>query len=239
MSVGVIVALISAVVALASALISVYAQFGLARYQTKKQAEATLAKYREPLIYAAHELQSRFYNIHQQRFLQKYYLSNDDLEKEYALESTLYVIAQYFSWTEILRRDVQFLNLGEVEATRNLAQQQERIGILFHSDAPHLGSLLRLFRAEQRAIGECMITSQGDTASCRGYASFVEDKSENLRRWFVRLGQDVDAMARAPAKSVRLVQLQHALVDLIDFLDPDHMRFSKGKREKIPALDYH
>lgn len=237
MGIEVTVALISAAVALVSAITSVYAQFGLEKYKARKQAEATLVKYREPLIYAAHELQSRFYNIDQQRFLKKFYLSNNDSEREYALESTLYVIAQYFGWTEILRREIQFLNLGDVEKTRKLAKQQENIGVLFHSDKDELGKALRLFRGEQRAIGECMITIQGDNVSCRGYASFVADRSENLRRWFVRLEEDIDVTARTSTSPDRLVKLQHALVELIDLLDPDHMRFSKGQRKPIPVAD--
>jgi hypothetical protein len=226
-SVEVIVAGISAAVALASAIISVYAQFGLARYQTEQQAKATLSKYREPLIYAAHELQSRLYNIDQQGFLQKYYLSDDDFDREYARESTLYVIAQYFGWTEILRREIQFLNLGEVEATRKLAQLQERIGVLFHSDNPNLGEVLRLFRGEQRALGECMISTQEDGVYCRGYATFVADKSDDFRRWFARLEKDIDTMARSSARHDRLVKLQHAVLELMNCLDPQHMRMTR------------
>ncbi len=236
MTVEVTIALISAAVALASAIISVYAQFGLARYHAKQQAEATVAKYREPLIYAAHELQSRLYNIDQLHFLHKYYLSGDDLDREYALESTLYVIGQYFAWTEILRREIQFLNLGEVEVTRRLAQLQEQINVLFHSDTPRLGEVLRLFRGEQRAIGECMIITKGDSDICRGYADFVTDRSEELRRWFARLEKDIDTMARSSTRHDRLVELQHAVVELIDCLDPDYMRFSKKQRKKLPML---
>jgi hypothetical protein len=231
---AVIAALIGAVVSILGAGLSVYAQFGLERFKVRQQADAIVAKYREPLLYAAFELQSRLYNIVQQHFLQVYYLSADESDREYALENTLYVIAQYFGWSEILRQDIQFLNLGEVEATRTLTQLQEKIGALFSTDAPQYGRTLRVFRGEQRAIGECMFISRGDRSFCRGYGSFVEERDESFRRWFVRLKKDIDAIAHGRMEEHdRLVAVQHALIALIDFLDPEYMRFSANRRQKI------
>lgn len=225
---------IGAVVSLIVAGFNVYAQFGLERFKARRQAEAILAKYREPLIYAAFDLQSRLYNIVRQHFLAVYYVSDNDSEREYALENTLFVIAQYFGWTEIVRRDIQFLNLGATEATRKLTQLQEEISDAFQSDAPEYGRTLRVFRGEQRAIGECMIVAEGDHSTCEGYASFVSDRDTSFRRWFGQLTKDVDTMARGPIElHVRAVMVQHALIDLIDFLDPDCMRFSADQRGKI------
>ena len=225
---------IGATVSLIVAGFNVYAQFGLERFKARQQAEAVLTKYREPLIYAAFELQSRLYNVVRKHFLEAFYASGNESEREYALENTLYVIAQYFGWTEILRRDIQFLDLGATEATRRLTQLQEEVSAAFQSSAPRYGKTLRVFRGEQRAIGECMIVSQGDRSSCKGYASFVTERDADFRRWFVKLSADIGTMARGPIEMhVRAVAVQHALIDLIDFLDPECMRFSADQRRKI------
>jgi len=43
-------------------------------------------------------------------------------KREYTIQSTLFVIAQYFGWIEILRRDIQFLDLGNVKENRELSK---------------------------------------------------------------------------------------------------------------------
>ncbi len=241
MDIEVKVAVISAFVALISAGISVRGQMRLARFHAKKQAEAILAKYREPLLRAAYELQSKIYNIVRQNLLKVYYVNGSDAEKEYALQNTLYVIAQYFGWTEILRREIQFLDLGEVRATRKIARLQENICHLFLLDSDSLGRRFRIFRGEQRAIGECMITNDPNGSSCTGYAAFVQQQDPAFRKWFDRLGMDIDELAQASEPySARLVMIQRALIDLIDFLDKKHVRFPKEYRKKLPMpIDAH
>jgi hypothetical protein len=74
------------------------------------RAEQVLTRYREPLAAAAFDLQSRLYNILRLDFFEKF--GNDIERSEDAVETTLLRLAQYFGWTEILRRDIQFLSRG-------------------------------------------------------------------------------------------------------------------------------
>ena len=39
-------------------------------------------------------------------------------EAEYARRSTVFVLAEYLAWAEVLRRDVQFLNMGGSRVNR-------------------------------------------------------------------------------------------------------------------------
>ena len=88
---------------------------------SRREAEAVLARYREPLLAAAYELQGRIYNILQLKFLPRYYLAGDQDQKSYAVQNTLYVVGQYFGWSEILRREIQFLSFSDSKRTRSVA----------------------------------------------------------------------------------------------------------------------
>lgn len=165
-----------ALVALLGSIFSVgLTLYGQSRATSKAQArdaEAILAKYREPLLFSAFDLQSRVFNIWQGGFLNAYYgrRPEGDPRREYALENTLYVVAQYFAWSEIVRRKIQLLSFSDAQRTRQYRQRQEAIVELFNRD--DLGELLMIWRGEQRAIGEIMITNVDGDVQCLGYAAF-------------------------------------------------------------------
>ena len=76
---------------------------------------------------------------------------------------------------------------------------------------------------------------------CIGYATFVErlEKDSGFARWFERLGGEIDQLSDpAPGQLGRLIELQHALIHVIDFLDPGGLRFPKGHIEPLdpPAV---
>jgi hypothetical protein len=228
---SVVVAVIALIGAGLSAGISIYGQSRTAKASSRREAEAILAKYREPLVAAAYELQGRLYNIVKLDFLRKYYVGGDEVRRTYALENTLYVVAQYFGWSEILRREIQFLSFSDSERTRAVADRQHEIVQLFQSDDPLLGTQFLIWRGEQRAIGELMIDTRNGPVQCLGYASFLERRDPSFRRWFARLEADVaDAAGEVDP---RLAALQHALVDLIRELDPQRIRYSDEVLHKV------
>lgn len=66
---------------------------------------------------------------------------------------------------------------------------------------------------------------------CIGYATFVDrlDGESGFARWFERLGREIDKLSDpAPGRIDRLIELQHALIHVIDFLDPEGQRFPKA-----------
>jgi hypothetical protein len=190
MSIQLTIAVISGAVALLSILLGAWnarstavlgARLQSELEQRREQADKTLrleqvvSRYRDPLLGAAFDLQSRIYNILILGF-SGYLSSGDDGEKSYAVNSTLFLIAQYFGWTEALRRGVQFLDLGEVERSRELVSRLENVRGTFSTDTRVQGPF-RIFRAQQRAMGELMHEMTEDRSStmlwqCRGYASF-------------------------------------------------------------------
>lgn len=66
--------------------------------------------------------------------------------------------------------------------------------------------------------------SHGEVRSdCLGYATFtskLEDKDDLVfRRWFATLSRDLEELPTSPGMSKRIIAVQHALVDLLQFLD--------------------
>jgi len=199
--------------------------------QKTEKAEEVLAKYREPLLQAAYELQSRLFNITRQGLLKNFYVHGNERDRAYTVENTLYVLAQYLAWTEIIRREVQFLDLGEIDSTRNLAKLHERIRTILLST--RYGNVFRVFRGEQRAIGELMIIKQDGVDDCIGYAAFVAKQEEAFRFWFDPMRQSVEALATdLKSDHGRLMELQHALIELIEYLDSEGIRFDRDRCKK-------
>jgi hypothetical protein len=116
-----------------------------------EQAEAVLSRYREPLLGAAHNLQARLYNIVDIGFLGRYLHKGDPEQQAYARDYTVYVLAEYLCWAEIIRRDLRFLDLGAVPANRTFVELLEASQRTLSRE--HLPRAWRLFRGQQRAIG--------------------------------------------------------------------------------------
>ncbi len=253
MSTELIVALISAVAALASVVISSRS----ARQQAVRAAEleqqaAAMAReadrrdamnhYRDPLLWAAYDLQSRVFNIARDPlgFLTTHGEHGTERERRYARRNTLFVFAEYLGWVEILRRRVQFLDLGNRHDNREVMKLLHDVSEVLNrtSGATPEFRLFHLFRGEQRALGEAMITAEGEDSRCIGYAEFGRrlDFDEEFARLFADLDGDVQSLMRQPRTAPRLIELQNRLVDLITFLDPRSERFPIGLMRRLPTL---
>jgi hypothetical protein len=157
------------------------------------------------------------------------------------VDHTLYVFGQYFGWREIIRQEIQFLDLGDVPETKDLAELLEGITHSLSSSAPSLPTNLKLFRGEQRAIGERMMLLPVGTESasmghrCVGYAGFVEALGRpDFDAWFAKLRSFVvDLESGGSFDFGRLSLLHNALIDLIDTLDPDCVRFPRHLRNRM------
>lgn len=208
-------------------------QLARAREAEAKAEEAAriIAKYRDPLLQSAYDLQSRIYNVYRPGGFRGY------RDPEYFRINTMFLFGQFLAWLEIIRREIQFLDLGATEATKNLSRTlgevQDRI-----ATTSRLRDEFYLYRGHQRAIGELMqVRTNGQTAAgpryeCMGYAAFVaahEDPA--FAKWFTRLGDAIGQLAKD--KPERLVLVQHALIDLINLLDPGHDRFEQN-RNRLP-----
>ena len=235
-------ALIAAIAAIASAMYSRQSQLSVVRLSAQleherrqeersAELEQIMARFSEGLGQAAYDLQSRLYNILKLNLIGTYVVSGDERSQSYVINNTVFLIAQYFAWAEIIRRDVQFVDLGESERTQNLTRLRDNIYSIWQSD--QYGPLFRVFAGEQRAIGEHMIREGPRGLECIGYAEFLNRTDLQEDSLLNALRSDVLSLRnKLPNAQPRLVALHHTLINLLDFFDPDYVRFPQERRKK-------
>lgn len=195
--------------------------------------QLTMDKYRGPLVHSAYELQSRIFNLVSLDVISYHFTNNNDdsTEKEYFLKNTMYVIAQYFAWTEIIRKEIQFIEFHESAASEHLSALQDVIYATWQSI--EYTDSLSIWAGEQRGIGELILEEKNGRYECVGYSKFLKliqgGEEPLLQQLESRVATFLDSN---DYKSVRLVKLQHTLIDLLEFLDPNYVRFPKNKRSK-------
>ncbi len=245
MPIELIVAIISAVVALTAAAITIWGQTRSARVAAelrreeeeenrKREDQRLMSRYREPLVHAAFDLQSRIFNLLELQLINAHYKHGDARTRDYVVNNTAFLIAQYFGWSEIIRQEGLFLDLGETGKTRRLNELQDKITHAWLRD--DRGNNLCIFKGNQRVIGEEMIKQVQQGVNCLTYGDFnraLDDESKEHLRF---LQQDIiPVLENIDLARSRLILLQNVLIDLIDFLDPDYVRFPKDRRSKLPA----
>jgi hypothetical protein len=276
-----VTALLAAVAAaLVTGFFAWYAQAWRFRRESGNEATRVLRENRDPLLRAAFDLQSRLYNIVAGSFLDHYWYCGNADEKAYAIRSTLWLIGQYLGRVEILRREVQYLDLGSRSVNQKLQRRLSDISRALASDAPWLGGDFITFRTDQRAIGEFMLTEReigggGKRPDCLGYSEFVErlgsslaapDGSSRARSlwasrlglrsrgaanslevaaspfaaWAARLSSELEEAAKGASimlSQPRLITAQRRLIDLVDLLDADRVRYpALDERGKLPVV---
>jgi hypothetical protein len=207
------------------------------------EADDLALHFREPLLQAAFNLQSRLFNIGRMNFLGEFLTGRDvtDDEREYAVCNTVYLIGQYLGWVEAIRRESQYMDPLSKERNRRIAERLERVRVTFADSRELKDPVLRLFRGEQRAIGEVMLLPTKPSSSevprweCKGYAQFILDREQaRVQRWFSRLEDDVTVLAKDLEPHLdRLTRLQRELLEVVDVLDPDGDRVPMSHRERL------
>jgi hypothetical protein len=209
------------------------------RRETKaEQTEELISRYREPLLLAANSLQSRLHNGINGQYLHDYLYCGDPEEERYARNFTVYTIAEYFGWVEIIRRDLRFLDLGDEQRTRTFNSHLETISGLFGTTAIEQPQF-RVFRGKQKAIGQLMLTDGPNGSDIMTYPEFDRRLASETEfaRWFDQLRKDVDSFVTQDWRAnTRQVKVQWALIDLIDFLDPAKVRLTDN-RAKLAESD--
>jgi hypothetical protein len=246
------ISVISAVIAVLGAIAT-----GALGYRAQAQLKSRehmdyMGRYRDALLWAAFDLQSRVWNIlhgfevsrspGRRGVLQAFLVEGTDRQASYFKKSTAFVFAEYLGWVEIFRRDLQFLDLGDSKTNRRImflfAEISETLGAASTSDT----ECFRIFRTDQRALGELMIEpdSKPGERRCIGYAAFCSTLAADGEpaEWIKELIDHVEFAAHEPDMAQgRLTRLQHQLIDLIDLLDPQGQRFPTRQRSRFARND--
>jgi hypothetical protein len=136
---------------------------------------------------------------------------------------------------------VQVIDVGDVRRTAQLQRHLFDVVDIMATDSIADASF-RVFRADQRAVGEAMViersTGERRRSDSMGYADFVQrfEAEPTFARWFSGLDNDIHALMDGAPPGTRLVLTQRPLIDLIDFVDPDWIRFpDANERGKLPT----
>jgi hypothetical protein len=200
------------------------------REERQIEYEQLMKKYKGPLLHAVYDLQSRLYKIIIRGLVERYLNLGNEHERSYVINNTVFVIAQYFAWTEIIRREVQFIDFASSKNTEQLSVLQDNIYGLWQTDS--FGDKFRVWAGEQRAIGELMIEEKNGRAACIGYAKFLQRLKDNQEPLFEQLKEDVISLSKnVKASYPRLINIQNGLIDILKFLDPEGVRFPKDRRK--------
>ena len=196
-----------------------------------------VARYRDPLLYAAFDLRSKLHSIATRHAL----CDGPDFrgrDRTYQWDYTLFVICQYLGWAEVLRRGIQFIDLGKSKSNQKLAELLFSITSAFATEYIN-DTTLWLERGVQRAIGELMIsvpaTSDGPF-DCIGYATFYARRQDDAKfaDWLRRVEPGLEGLTScAGHQTERLVVLHNRLTDLVEFLDKEAVRFPSKLRERL------
>src|SRR6185312_13759942 len=142
-----------------------------------------------------------------------------------ALHSTLFRLAQYLGWIEVIYGYADRLRFEGDEATSGVMGMLGDVGWILAADEfdrtdkdDFTTSQLMLWREEQRAIGELMRQDDPDSR-CMGYNAFVDSYERVFSRWFVNFASQLEA--DSAAESSRLAELHRVLAKLICELDTD------------------
>lgn len=207
-----------------SGLIELEDELATEREQRQRQfdAETVLARYRDPLIHATFFLQQRLFQILRVDGRDYGGYLRGSSRQDLAIKSTLYRFAEYLAWREILRREIQFLNLADEGETRRVQRLTGDISRTLATDEAPYGTDFMLWVEEQRAIAELMLVRDNGLTAPLGFASFVEQFDARFERWFKEFASKL-SLVDLPRQ--RLTELFNLLLILGDALDPEGLRY--------------
>jgi hypothetical protein len=242
------ISVISAVIAVLGAITTAVLGYRVQAQLKSRERMDYMGRYRDSLLWAAFDLQSRLYNIlrgfepsrrtYSKGFLGAFLVEGTERQANYARRSTAFVFAEYLGWVEVFRRDLQFLDLGDSETNRRIMFLVHKISATLSATSTSDAECFRIFRADQRALGELMIEADSKPGElrCLGYAAFCAMLAAGgaFAEWSQELVDHVELAAREPDMArERLTRLQHQLIDLIDLLDPAGQRFPAEQRSRF------
>ena len=173
-TVAVISLVASITVAIASGIITAYNDDRKARRET----DALLRKYRDPLLLAAQDLQARLYNLINSNIITNFMRREEEWQDTLFIY-TAFLVGQYLSWTWILRRQAQFLCFASDKKSRsqNLISNLDKIKACFNEDSNGRAEApFMLWKGHQAAIGELMSVAddkEGGQMYCMGFSTFT------------------------------------------------------------------
>ena len=142
-------------------------------WERRTEAQKLIEKYRDPLLLASQDLQSRLYNILDRDI--RAWIKGSPEQTENLHLYTAFLMGQFLSWTYILRHETRFLKFTTDEKHKSSADLLANIREVLSTETGDSKDVpFRLWRGQQVALGEVMTKSDGSQLCCLGYAEFCQ-----------------------------------------------------------------
>jgi hypothetical protein len=196
------------------------------REQRQERIRLEVLRWANPILGSVRSLRSRLENILDQDLYvaldrkAKWSLSEDwAMDRVYAVESTLFVFAEYFAWVQLLHERMSF-ELFESEETKDkffnaVWKVSGALSKWPDSRVKGKGRDAQVFVLQQRAIGELLIVRDGENPRVLGYADFLERRNKPpLKDMLAPLDALLSGLEKGTKRWQRLQNTRTALVEL-------------------------
>jgi hypothetical protein len=194
--------------------------------EQRVEREKLMAHFSGPAVRALHDLENRILGTVKVQALGYDEIKRDG-HKQYYVDATTFQIAQCCAWIEILRDKMGALDYA------GLIQKLEEVSASLAS--PMTG--FRLFRLEQREIGERMTSIVNGEITCLGYSDFLDALNrEKPVTCFSVLRERVELLLESwPQEVVKLIRIQRSLLNAIAFIDEKCRWVPRNERLTLDA----
>lgn len=206
----------------------------LEEFREKRQDERNLAaltaKYSQPLMVAAYELQARLYE------LIEYPISKEHLEMDEGLDDikifTCYRFAVFLAWTHILKSKTQYFSFTTDKNLRSIGDLILRLDEEFDRHRGNDGQNVGVWPGYRILVSERMIKSASHEKEVpldtivKGYSDFRQSWEADFRRpmgYFCQWIDDMllDRKTQQAHHDDALRCTQHNMFDMVQLLDSD------------------
>ena len=196
------------------------------RREQRVRQRQLLATQRDPAVRAINELQGRLWVILSTKAANYHYVKQQG-DEEYYVQSTAFLVAQYFAWSELMRRQIAALDYSD------LSLLLEEVSDAF----AHGGPGFQIYRLDQREIGERLMApmkTDSDAAIFR-YSEFRDmmEAPKPAERLLALRDRSHYLLDHLETERERATRIQNALVDLLDFVDADRRWVNADRRKKF------
>jgi hypothetical protein len=196
------------------------------RREQRVRQRQLLATQRDPAVRAINELQGRLWVILSTRAANYHYVKQQG-DEAYYIQSTAFLVAQYFAWSELMRRQIAALDYSD------LSLLLEEVSEAF----AHGGPGFQIYRLEQREIGERLMpqTKADSDAAIFRYSEFRDMMAvpKPAERLLVLRDRSQHLLDHIERELERATRIQNALVDLLDFIDAERRWVRPDRRRKF------
>jgi hypothetical protein len=208
----------------------------------RKELLAIKSKYAVPIFYSAVELRKRLDNILKLIKLIEEgdgWLNKDDQDDYYFL-STIYITAQFFGWTQVLRHTVIYLDLSTTSETKAYSYGLDAIISSFSNPAlmeekpstdPRASEDKWIYSIWLQAIGDQMIKKDDSEYSVLSFAEFCDKlkntKNKDFYKWMKPLIDFYDDLKSNQIRFRRIAAIHTIVNSFIELNDPKFLRNRK------------